>query len=694
MAAKKNRKNTLAQRRVAEVSSPTKVEPNHVYTVHPGFKLAILNEILCPTEARKNTPLSLPVDHFFRFLASAQKDHAIGIVLSGTGCDGSLGIKDIKAALGLVMAQDEISAQYPPMPHHAIATELVDYVLPPSEMPRQLLAYAAALSAGNPRTAQVEPHHETLQQIFLLLRNRTGHDFSRYKLSTVGRRIARRMNIHHVDDIEQYLHYLQLTPTEVDLLFRELLIGVTAFFRDPEAWDTLSPSLSELVAGKPDSYIIRAWVPGCSSGEEAYSLAIALREQMDSLKRTLSVQVFASDLDAAAIEKARAGVYPLGIANDVTPQRLARFFIQEGDTYRVKKELREMLVFAPQNLTTDPPFTKLEVLSCRNLRIYLDAKLQKRLLPIFHYSLKPKGILFLGSSESTGSFVDLFATIDKKWKIFRRSNVVSSRHVAEFPAALPEFSGSSAHAPVARLRTARAVHVDQVVDKMLLKELVPPTVLVNEHGDVVHVHGRTGLIFEPAQGSPSNANVFNMARQGLQTRLAAAIRQASTSGREIVQRGVKIKTNGSLVSVDLRVLRLNAPDPLRGLFRITFDHVRSFLYENQVTGDRNTAFFAPPSRISELERALQYTKESHQGALEELEAANEEHKSTNEEMQSTNEELKTSKEEMQSLNEELQTINAELLSKVDELSRANNDMKNLLNATDIATVVMDTTWCA
>ncbi|HEX6810401.1 MAG TPA: chemotaxis protein CheB [Planctomycetota bacterium] len=671
---------------VVEVGGDTAVCPDHVYTVKPGFNLSILGGVLHPLAAGDEVPRRMPIDSFFRSLAQDQKERAIGIVLSGTGTDGSLGIKEIKGELGMVMVQDEKSARYAGMPQSAITTRLVDYVLPPAAMPEQLVAYVRGLepSVGRTAVARELPPPDAMHQVFALIRDATGHDFSQYKMSTVHRRIERRMNVHHLGTVENYVEYLRSNPVEIDLLFKELLIGVTSFFRDAGAWSALASAISALLAQKPDDYVLRAWVPACSTGEEAYSLAMMLRETMDALGRTLGVQVFATDLDAGAIEVARLGVYPSGITNDVSTQRLARFFSHEDDVYRVQKEIREMIVFAPQNLIRDPPFTRLDILSCRNVLIYLGAELQKRLVPLFHYALKPDGILFLGPSESLGSFAELFDAVDAKWRIFRWRQ-------AQVGAALAGFPPLSQDAPKDHAIRSSGTHLERAAEKALLKDLVPPLVLVRDRGDVVYVHGRTGKFLEPQQGSPAAANIFNMAREGLQIALTAAIRQAADTGKEVVRRGIQVKTNGDRATIDLRVARLHEPEPLRGLLRITFEQA-------QPPGGVVAADDVPdaPDRVGELQKELSYTRQSHQGTIEELETANEELKSTNEELQSTNEELQstneeleTAKEEMHSLNEELQSVNSELHGKVEELSLANNDMMNLLNGTSIAMVFLD-----
>lgn len=676
---------------VVEVIRSTPVQPNRMHLAPPGRNLAIVNGVLEPIETVDSNRPTLPIDHFFRSLAFDQRERAVGIVLSGTGTDGTFGLKEIKGASGMTMAQTEASARYAGMPHSAIATEQVDYILPAPELARQLLAYARG-AIGRPPEAEPDPSE--LNRVFVLLRNGTGHDFSQYKRTTIRRRIERRMNLHQIEALADYVRYLQQNPGEVDLLFKELLIGVTSFFRDREAFEVLEQNvLPDVLGGKPDDHVVRVWVPGCSTGEEAYSLAMLLRETMDRLKCHYSVQIFATDIDAEAIDLARAGCYPESIAADVTPERLERFFSHEDGFYRIRKDIRESLVFAQQNVITDPPFTKLDLLSCRNLLIYLDAALQQRLLPLFHYALRPNGVLFLGSSESVGSFVNQFDAIEKKWKIFRRRDVPTSGYVADMS---PTFAQQDTRAalPLATTRRTPEAGVAQLAERAILQNLVPPSAIVHERGEIVHIHGRTGQFLEPAPGPQHAVNIFNMLREGLQLDLAVAIRHAG-GGQEVLHRGVRVKRNGDTITVDLRVRKLTEPEALRGMFLVSFERAEPIALEQPsvVGADVNAA---AAQRISELDRELQYAKEVHQSTVEELETMNEELKSTNEELQSTNEELQssneeleTSKEEMQSLNEELQTVNTELQEKIEELSRANDDMKNLLNGTDIATVFLD-----
>jgi two-component system CheB/CheR fusion protein len=681
---------------VVKLVDSAQLEPNRIYVQPPGIALGLLNGKLHVFEPPEDGPRPLPIDFFFRCLAHDIKERSVGIVLSGTGTDGTNGLKEIKAAFGLTMAQDEATARYPGMPHSASTTLELDYVLPPREMAHQLLAYARAPgSIGGLRADTGVDSAEVMSRIFVLLRSRTGHDFSHYKTTTTARRIARRMNVHQIETSREYLRYVQINPQELDLLFRELLIGVTSFFRDSDAFQAVAElALKELLEGKGERHVVRCWVAGCSTGEEAYSIAMLLCENMDAAGRRFPVQVFATDLDPDSVETARAGVYPGAIASDVSPRRLERFFLEEDGHFRIKKEIREMVIFATQDLVKDPPFTKLDLLICRNLLIYLNSDVQKRLIPLFHYSLRPGGILFLGSSETIGSYGALFEPLDKKWKVFRRKEVPAGTYSADVPASFkPDIPGRDA-APT-QLGHRMEPGLAQVAERALLQHLVPPTVIMQQGGEIVHIQGRTGLFLEPSPGAQTSVNIYNMAREGLQLELTLAVRQAAGSKDEVVHRGVRVKTNGDFTPVDLRVRQLFFPEALRGLFLVSFEAAEEPA-EHAEDGVPPGSSGPNPERVRDLERELLQAKEVHQTTVEELETANEELKSANEELQSmneelqsANEELETSKEEMQSLNEELQTVNAELQGKIDELSRANDDMKNLLNATDIATIFLD-----
>ena len=538
-----------------------------------------------------------------------------------------------------------------------------------------------------------EKTESALEKAIILLRAHTGHDFSFYKKNTFYRRIERRMGIHQIDKIASYIRYLQENTQELDLLFKELLIGVTSFFRDSAPWEQLRESvIPALLASRPAGHALRAWVPGCSTGEEAYSLAMVFKEAMEASKppKTFKLNVFATDLDKDAINKARQGVYPANIAADVSPERLKRFFAKVEHGYRVGTEIREMVVFAPQSLILDPPFTKLDMLSCRNLLIYLDSEMQKKLMPLFHYSLNPGGLLFLGSAETVGGFTDLFASLGGKTRLYRRTESATRAEPIEFP---PAFASPLPAGTEARPETKTPSSLQSLADQLVLELYSLPAVLVNDKGDVLYVSGRTGKYLEPAAGK-ANWNIFVMARTGLRYELTNAFEKVLRQEGAVALRGLRIENNGGDYFVNVTLQRLEKPEPLRGLVMIVFADVAAPL-ETPVQG-RSRKGPGRSARLAELEQKhqqvcmeLQTTREVMQTSQEELRSTNEEMQSTNEELQSTNEELMTSKEEMQSLNEELQTVNTELQAKVDEFSRSNNDMKNLLNSTDIATLFLD-----
>ena len=686
--------------RVQQVGDGMRVSPDTVYLIPPNKDMAIMNGVLCLMEPTGQRGRRLPIDYFFRSLAVDRKDEAIGIILSGTGTDGTLGLKAVKGELGLTMAQDPQSAKYDGMPRSAISTGLVDYVAPPKEMPNYLVSYVkhARTTPADDRLPVEDEPHETLRKILLLLRNHTGHDFSFYKKNTLLRRLERRKNLHRIENFAQYIRYLQQNPHEMDTLFKELLIGVTNFFRDPDAFEALKKkAFPHLFEGKSDDHGLRVWVPGCSTGEEAYSLGIVLREAMEERGVSLSAQIFGTDLDPDAIDTARAGIYPDSISADVSPSRLKRFFTRGQNSYRINRDIREMLVFAPQSIIKDPPFTRMDLVCCRNLLIYLEQDLQKRVLPLFHYTLNPGGILFLGSSETIGGFLDLFSALDKKWKIFRRKESPAGRLPAD---AFPLFPQ---HNRVPRTQSVKAScqGTEQVgcqqFEKVLLERYVPPSVITDQNGQIVYVHGRTGRYLEPAPGEAS-LSIVDMAREGLRFELMSALRKASCQDKDIVCKSLRVRSNGHCHVINLVVHPLREPETMRGLLMVVFEEGGApespdapLVVDSHDVTDR---------KVKELEQELMYSRENLQSTIEELETANEELKSTNEELQSTNEELQstneemeTSKEELQSLNEELVTVNAELQSKNDELMTSNNDMKNLLDSTQVPTVFLDSRLC-
>lgn len=669
---------------VVMVQEQLEVEPDHVYASRPGYYLECQGGTL--RSVKPPSPPRMAIDHFLHSLAADRGPRAVAVILSGTGSDGSQGIQAVRRGGGRVLAQDLPSAQQTGMPSAAVATHAVDAALPPSQMPDQLRAWFEAEGNGDAATEASSIPDETLRAIVERVQRHTGHDFSHYKPSTMCRRIERRIHAQQVAGPVEYLALLERDADEVARLFRELLVGVTSFFRDPEAWEVLANALAPRLAEQPERPVLRAWVAACSTGEEAYTLAMVLSELVEASGRPLDVQIFATDLDPIAIDVARAGWYPAAIEQHVAADRLERFFVREGGGYRVRSSLRDMLVFATQNVIGDPPFSKLDLLCCRNLLIYLDGWLQERLLPLFHYALLPGGLLFLGPSETIGDRHPVFRAVSHRWRLFRAEPLRAGYPTFDLQrrtATAPSAAGADAR-PAAR-------RVDQLARDALLVQLVPPTVVIRERGDVVLVQGRTGRFLEPAEGPPGAANLFNMVRNGLSIALAVALRRAIADETEVLQDCICTDDHGDAVSVTLRVAPLTQPEALRGLYRV------SFVADDDAVGPGEARALAGPGEdASELQRALVVSQENHRGAVEELTTvneeltgANEELQSTNEELQSANEELETSKEEMQALNEELNTVNAELQDSVVQLSRANNDMKNLLNGTDIATVFLD-----
>jgi two-component system CheB/CheR fusion protein len=681
--------------RVIQVRDRTPVRPECVYVIPPNKDMSILHGVLHLLAPAAPRGLRLPIDFFFRSLAQDQQEHSVGVILSGMGSDGTLGLRAIKEKAGVVLVQEPASAKFDSMPRSAIDAGLADIVAAAEELPEKILSYLQRTPLITRREAAREDKTQSaLEKVVILLRTHSGNDFSFYKRNTLYRRIERRMGIHQIGKMAGYVRYLQENPQELELLFKELLIGVTNFFRDPAAWDQLrDQAIPALLARRAPGQALRAWVPGCSTGEEAYSLAIVLREAIEETKPKgkFTIQIFATDLDKDAIEKARQGFFPANISADISEARLKRFFTKEDHGYRVRKEIREMVIFAPQNLIMDPPFTKLDILSCRNLLIYLTPDVQKKLIPLFHYSLLPGGILFQGSAETIGEATALFAPLSGKSRLFRRTESLIRPEQIAFPSAFGAGPPSSdeARPPL----TKAPASLQAVADQLVLQCYAPPAVLTNEEGDIFYVSGRTGKYLEPAAGK-ANWNLFAMARDGLRYELAGAFKDALRKQEGVVLSGLGVDTNGGTQRVNVAVRRLTEPGPLHGLVMIVFTDVAA--PATAETSGRPAKAHARSPRLAELEQELlrvrgesRATHEEMQTSQEELRSANEELQSTNEELQSTNEELTTSKEEMQSMNEELQTVNTELQAKVDQLSQASNDMKNLLDSTDIATLFLD-----
>lgn len=706
---------------VFEVTNGLQVRVNCVYIIPPNQEMSLLNGRLQLAEPSEPRGHRLPIDFFFRSLALDQGEAAICIVLSGTGRDGTLGSKVIKAAGGMVMVQTPATAEFDGMPKSVIEAGIVDYQLPPHEMPTQLMSFAKRVFTQYPPVEKAEPskNDAALNQIFLLLRAKTGHDFSLYKPSTIMRRIERRMTVHQIDGVNTYAKFLNQTPGEIDALFRDLLIGVTSFFRDPEAFKDLELEvIPKLFEEKAQGSVIRIWTAGCSTGEEAYSIAMLLQERMAKRQQSYTVQLFATDIDSRAIAVARTGFYPDSIKAEVSAERLSRFFSAEPERqgYHVNKSIRDMLIFSEQNIIKDPPFSKMDLITCRNVLIYLGSELQKKVIPLFHYALNPGGRLFLGTSEGIGESTELFSVLERKSKLYQRKGERQARSRDRSPlsmATFTPFAPISGTSPSKFLSTGKKP-MRAVAEQALLANFAPISALVNQQGDILYVHGRTGLYLEQAPGETSTSNILKMAREGLLRDLSVALKQAAITHAIVRRLGVRVKTNGHFTVVNLSV------------FPVSIGSVEAEFYQYLITLEEAQAPNTPPQselnsgvidvpevandegkradsahsemalRISALQAEvlakdeyLQSTHEELETSNEELKSSNEEMQSVNEELQSTNEELETSKEEMQSINEELGTVNSELQTKLADLSLANNDMNNLLAGTGIATVFVD-----
>ena len=589
----------------------------------------------------------------------------------------------MKECNGLLLVQEPSDAKFEAMPRSAINAVQVDVIAKASELPSKLIEFIKHIPLSKSGSNSAIKDTSNLEKIVILLRAQTGHDFSLYKKNTMFRRIERRMNVHQIDKIYNYVRFLQENPKETEILFKELLIGVTSFFRDAAVWEKLKNDiLPHLFEKFPNGYAFRAWVAACSTGEEAY----------EKIKhdKNFTLQIFASDLEIDAIELARKGEYSSNILADVSSERINEFFTVNGTGFKISSSIREMVVFANQNVIKDPPFTKLDFLSCRNMLIYMEAELQKKLMTLFHYSLHPGGIMLLGSAENEGSGNGFFTLLDSKLKIFKRSELPKIPGLLNFPSSFSPIEHTlteKQHKPMKEIE-----NIQTLTDKLLLQQFSPASVLINELGDILYITGKTGKYLEPAAGK-ANMNVFSMAREGLNTMLTGAIRKAKQNYEPVFLKNLKVGTNGGTQLVDVTIQQNEKPEALKGSIIIIFSDVATPIPEKSIKKSTGKFSTIQHQEIkNELQRAneeLQSTREEMQTSQEELKSTNEELQSTNEELQSTNEELTTSKEEMQSLNEELQTVNMELQSKIGDFELANNDMINLLNSIDIATLFLD-----
>jgi len=677
--------------KVSEAVDNMAIEPNAVYIIPPGKNLSILNGTIQLMNVTVTHGMRMPIDYFFRSLAKDQKEKSIGIILSGMGTDGTLGMRAIQEVGGMTIVQDPTSAKFDSMPRSAIKNGLVDFSLTPEKMPEILVRYIRKSPAIISKISLEKTELTKLQKIFVLVRDRTGNDFSEYKNSSILRRVERRMSLKSIDDMADYVDLLQNNPEEVDLLFKELIIGVTNFFRDPEAFVHLKASIiKKLKEYPPHQSIFRAWCPGCATGEEAFSIAILVRECLEecNLSHQIRVQIYATDIGNDGIEYARKGRYPKNIAADISTARLKRWFIDEGDSYVVCKEIRESVIFAVQNIISDPPFTRLDLICCRNLLIYFTTVLQKKIFPMFHYALLPHGILFVGTSESLNCDEELFLTLNVKWKIFERSEVAT-----KLPGTPPAFGfGPVSHTYLARVPYREVEEkVPDLIGTMLLEHYTPASVLVTKDGDIVYFSGKTGKYLEPASGRP-NINIFSMMQGDFSFEFGTAFHQALQEWEKVTVHGLHTDTLGQDQYFDLTIHPITGYKALEGLILIVFSELPPKPKRRQsrkTPGGTQGVSSEVEEELRKLRLHLAGVLEDKQTKEEELKTMNEELQSSNEELQSTNEELSTSKEEMQSLNEELRTVNAELESKNNELGKVNADIRNLLNSTDIATLFLD-----
>ena len=680
---------------VTEVQDQMLVLPNHVYVIPPNHDMTINHGILQLSITTIQRGQRMPIDVFFRSLAIDQNENANGVILSGTGTDGTQGLRAIFGAGGLTLAQEPSTAKFDGMPTSAIQAGYVTHALPVEKMPEALISSINMLKKNKSNlTFPIIPIN-SINSILMYLRAKTGHDFSLYKKSTITRRIQRRMLQNNIEDYDGYITYIKECSSEVTELFKELLINVTNFFRDPEAFNILKQEILPIMAlSKPDDYNFRIWVAGCATGEEAYSLAILFRELMDGNHYKFNVQIYSTDLADDAVAIARMGVYPSSINLDISPERLRRFFIKEDSGYRIKKEIREMLVFAVQNVIKDPPFTKIDLISCRNLMIYLEPELQNRLIPIFHYALKPNGILFLSPSESIGNHTDLFETMNRKWKLYK--SIPTSSSTRTLLTSNLNWTKSSLEKPLEEaIKSTRETNLGELSRRMLLQFYAPASAVTDLKGNILYIYGETGKFLRPAPGQAS-FNIIDMAREGLQSELRAIYSIVSENTVTILNRELSVKTNGDFQSIYLSVRTLLNQNDLNNLLLVSFQEIS---YQPPIRMlERKNSKSKPNAlrQIDELELELMHTKENLQATIEEqyasneeLKCTNEEMQSTNEELQSTNEELETSKEELQSINEELVTVNSELQAKIAQLADMQNDMKNLLDNIHVGTIFLD-----
>ena len=688
---------------VVEATNGAAVKPNHVYVIPPNVNMGINRHRLQLTPRAAVPGLHTPIDFFMRSLAEEQTSRSIGVVLSGTASDGTRGLAAIKAEGGITFAQDEKSSKYSGMPHSAVASGCVDFVLSPERIARELARisghpYINGSQAGVPRARVLKTKRsdDTFARIFALLRSAGGINFSLYKPGTVQRRTLRRMAIHKMDQVSDYAKFLEKHPKEVEELCQDLLIPVTSFFRDLEAFESLkSKVFPAILKDKSSKESIRIWAPGCSTGEETYSLAITLLEFLGDRVSSYQIQLFGTDANERGIEMARAGIYGERIVQEVSSERLRRFFTKVDEGYRVSKGVRDLCVFAKQNLAEDPPFSRMSLVACRNLLIYLGPELQRKVVPILHYALRPSGFLFLGNAESAAGFPEFFASFDKKHKIFVKKAVAGKLHYDFSANRYPRELGVP-DKPIERSDANVGVDRQSEADHVVLKTYAPPGVVVNENMEILQFRGAIGPYVEPAPGR-ATLNLLNIAKREFVAELRTAVNQAKKTHAAVKRKSVEFKRNGQLRSVNISVEPLGSSSDNRQYLVLFERALPSGLTSGKIGGKLSgggsratkTQNAQLRRKLTEAEEHLRSLVEAKEASDEEYQSANEEILSANEELQSTNEELETSKEELQSANEELNTVNDELHNRNIELDRVNSDLNNVLTSTSLPVVMVD-----
>ncbi len=670
------------------------VKPNNIYMIPPKKNLTIFHGKLILKEKDQTRGVNLPIDIFFKSLAEDKADKAIAVVLSGTGSDGTRGVRAIKENGGMVMVQEGSSAKFDGMPRAAISTGVADFILRPEDMVDQLMGYVEHrnLTGGKLSDRLLKDEHG-MTKIFSELRARTKVDFTYYKQSTISRRIERRMTVNQIDKLEEYVRYIQRFPAEIMTLYRELLIGVTSFFRDPQAMNELMTQCLPEIVRKVKDREIRFWVTGCSTGEEAYSIAIMARETMARLGITRDIKIFATDIDRDAIIKAGSGIYPESIAADLTSEMLGKYFYKKEDNYQVARHIREMVVFAQHNLVKDPPFTKIDLISCRNLLIYLQPVLQKKALNMFNFSLNAGGILFLGTSETVGDMADCFETIHQKFKIYRSTGKHLARPALEKNRASEDTSPEAANLYTVRGNRDyyRGGSDNRIIERyldVLGDRYVPLSVVVNEEMTVIHILGDTTGVFRVPSGRMVY-DITKMVRKDLSIPLATGIQKVLRTREELLYNNVRFNHDGKTRNVSLRIVPLPEKKGYDSLVAVFFEPVAVEKERNSLPSDVYDIEEDVQQRILDLENELQFAQENLQATIEELETSNEELQATNEELLASNEELQSTNEELQSTNEELFTVNAEYQKKIIELTEMNNDVENLLSSSGVGVLILD-----